>query len=198
MSATGFGYRRWHATDLRWDLTTNPNEPRLFGWVVEIDPFDSKSMPANEGCRVSLGRSGPPNGPPVGHPGPTERRQVSLGRQWPTKWAASGPPWASRGAPGLAGPPLEVPAGKKVAQLGSNMAPRRAGDEPPMPGKVGPTSGGLAGQLGANWSSVTQERAYLKASRGLALAARRQLCPSREVHVFRTRMSWPTSIHIRH
>lgn len=52
LAAAGFGYR-WHTTDPRWDLTTNPNEPHLFGWVVEIDPFDPKSMPVK---RTALGR----------------------------------------------------------------------------------------------------------------------------------------------
>ncbi len=52
LSAAGFGYR-WHTTDPRWDLTTNPNEPHLFGWVVEIDPFNPRSVPVK---RTALGR----------------------------------------------------------------------------------------------------------------------------------------------
>ena len=37
----GFGYR-WHEADPRFNARTNPLEPHLYGWVVEIDPFDPK------------------------------------------------------------------------------------------------------------------------------------------------------------
>ncbi|MDO9237696.1 MAG: PhoX family phosphatase [Aquabacterium sp.] len=50
--AAGFGYR-WHTTDPRWDVVTNPNETNLFGWVVEIDPFNPSAMPVK---RTALGR----------------------------------------------------------------------------------------------------------------------------------------------
>ena len=52
VSRTGFGYR-WHEVDDRFDLSQNPNEPNRFGWIVEIDPWDPKSVPVK---RSALGR----------------------------------------------------------------------------------------------------------------------------------------------
>ena len=52
VSQGGFGYQ-WHVADPRFNARTNPLEPHLYGWVVEVDPFRPHSVPVK---RTALGR----------------------------------------------------------------------------------------------------------------------------------------------
>lgn len=45
--------RKWERFDPRFDLAREPNEYARFGYVVEIDPYDSESLPKK---RTALGR----------------------------------------------------------------------------------------------------------------------------------------------
>jgi secreted PhoX family phosphatase len=65
----GTGRYGWARFLDRFDLKKDAHEPNRFGWVVEIDPYDPKSMPvkrtamgrmAHEGAAVSLSREGRP------------------------------------------------------------------------------------------------------------------------------------------
>jgi len=57
MKRYGIGNRdrgyAWAATDVRFDISKNPNEPNRNGYVVEIDPMDPLSTPKK---RTGLGR----------------------------------------------------------------------------------------------------------------------------------------------
>ena len=43
----------WYTTDARFDMRAEPNEYHRFGWIVEIDPFDTAAAPKK---RTALGR----------------------------------------------------------------------------------------------------------------------------------------------
>ncbi|MBM3357939.1 MAG: PhoX family phosphatase [Betaproteobacteria bacterium] len=52
IAGRGF-YEAWARHFERFDLGKEPNEPNRFGWIVEVDPYDPKSVPVK---RTALGR----------------------------------------------------------------------------------------------------------------------------------------------
>lgn len=48
-----FSFYGWDHQDARFDMRSEPHEPFRFGWMVEIDPHDPKSVPRK---RTALGR----------------------------------------------------------------------------------------------------------------------------------------------
>jgi secreted PhoX family phosphatase len=61
------GFYHWHYQDPRFDTAVEPHEPFRFGWMVEIDPQDPKSIPRkrtalgrfqHEGANTIVGKSG--------------------------------------------------------------------------------------------------------------------------------------------
>jgi secreted PhoX family phosphatase len=62
-----FGFYHWNVQDPRFDTAAEPHEPFRFGWMVEIDPNDPRSVPRkrtalgrmqHEGANTIVGKSG--------------------------------------------------------------------------------------------------------------------------------------------
>jgi len=60
-------FYRWSLYDARFDVEDESHEPNRFGWVIEVDPYDSKAQPkkrialerfAHEGASTVLNRDG--------------------------------------------------------------------------------------------------------------------------------------------
>ena len=58
---SGATERKWERFDKRFDLAQEPNEAHRFGWVVELDPYDPDSTPAQAHRARAASSTRPPS-----------------------------------------------------------------------------------------------------------------------------------------